>query len=51
MEWLGVVGALAAVWFVLVSNKVETDFTRQYCKVILYSPVILLFLFGVSPFS
>ncbi|XP_018324819.1 dolichol-phosphate mannosyltransferase subunit 3 [Agrilus planipennis] len=44
MEWLLAVGSVFAVWFALITKKVESSFTKQYFTLIFYSPLF----FGIS---
>ncbi|KAF5285767.1 hypothetical protein FQR65_LT13046 [Abscondita terminalis] len=47
MEWLTVIGCVFCVWAALVTNKIETEFTKDHYTCILFSPVIAVGLFGV----
>ncbi|KAK4877954.1 hypothetical protein RN001_010460 [Aquatica leii] len=47
MEWLTVIGCVFCIWAALVTNKIETSFTRDHYTSILFSPIIALGLFGV----
>lgn len=46
-EWLTAAGIILAIWAALVTNKIESQFTRQYMHLIIPSPLIFLILFGV----
>ncbi|KAJ8928888.1 hypothetical protein NQ314_018459 [Rhamnusium bicolor] len=46
-EWLTAAGVLFAIWFCLVTNKVESNFVRENYNLVLYSPIIFVILFGL----
>lgn len=48
MQWLLAIGAVMSVWFALVTDKIQTDFTKQNMNLIMLSPFIFLVIFGVS---
>lgn len=48
MEWLSFATLFLGVWFALITNKIETDITKNYPGIVLYFPLIAVILFGVS---
>ncbi|KAJ8951153.1 hypothetical protein NQ318_021597 [Aromia moschata] len=45
-EWLAAFGAVFGIWFILITNKLESSFVKNNYNFVLYSPVLLIILFG-----
>lgn len=48
MEWLFGFTVLLGIWLSLVTNRVDTGFLKDWMDVILFMPVLLVIVFGVS---
>lgn len=48
-EWLYGLLCMFGVWYVLVTNTYSHEFVDSYKTLILWSPLLLITLFGVSP--
>ncbi|GLV37033.1 Dolichyl-phosphate mannosyltransferase subunit 3 [Carabus blaptoides fortunei] len=46
-EWLVAASVVLAIWAAVVTNKIDSQFTRQYMHLIIPSPLIFIILFGL----
>lgn len=50
MEWLFGLTVICGIWLSLVTNRIESGFVRDWPNLILFMPVLLVLIFGVSFF-
>nr|CAH7725304.1 unnamed protein product [Callosobruchus chinensis] len=50
-EWMSGLGIIFAIWMYLITSRSHNDFVQKHYDLILYSPVICAFMFGLYALS